>query len=347
MGISHFHLYGIMPSNYDPNPFIELTNLGFQIIQYEKIAAIAAEKEYASLVQTGKETLDRLQADQNKIFKSLMKAGFPLLIPMKLGTYSKNKTETLRILEKGYALCLKILEKISNMVEINVIANWTSFSQVMETVVIDPEVIELRQNLMSKGIRMSTADRTKIGTLIKNKLEEKGVRMRLQVIKSLGTYSKDVKLHQLTNDQMAANATFLVSKAEVSPFEAAIHELDKKLDGELSFKFSEPLPCYNFYVLEVVKLDFAQIELARNELGLQMQASAKEIKQAYLTKAKLAYPEMNSGNENKFDLNSIDDAYRAITNYMQAVKQSSANDLFCFTEKQVTENSVLVKKNSF
>ena len=343
METNQLYLYGITHNYYDPGQFIELKKLGFQVIQYEKISAIVAEKEYVSLEQTGKETLARLLIDHQKVLESLMEMGFSVLIPMKLGTYSKNKTEVRRILEIGYTLCLEILEKVGNMVEIDIAATWANFSEVLEMVVVDPEVIELREKLMLKGNSISTTDRMQIGKLVKDKLDKKGVQMKQQIVARLGIHCKDVKQHELMNDEMVANVAFLLNKAKIGSFEKTLDQLDKELNGELNFKFVGPLPCYSFYTLEVVELNFAQIELAKNELGLQKQASAKEIKQAYFKKVKLAHPDMNSGDEDKAYFNSVNNAYRTITDYMQMVKQSSTDDLFYFTEKQVNENSMLVK----
>ena len=343
METNQLYLYGITHNYYDPGQFIELEKMGFQVIQYEKISAIVVEKEYVRLREIEKETLARLLIDHQKVLESLMEMGFSVLIPMKLGTYSKNKTEVRRILETGYVLCLEILEKNGNMVEIDIAATWANFNEVLEMVVVDPEVIEIREKLISKGVSMSTTERVQIGKLVKDKLDEKGAQMKQQIIERLRIYCKDVKQHELMNDEMVANVAFLLNKAKIDPFEKTLDQLDKELDGKLNFKFVGPLPCYSFYTLEVVELNFAEIELAKNELGLQMQASAKEIKQAYLKKVKLAHPDMNSGDEDKAYFNSVNNAYRTITNYMQMVRQSSTDDLFYFTEKQVSENSMLVK----
>lgn len=343
METNQLYLYGITHSYYDPSQFIELKKLGLAVIQYEKISAIVAEKEYVSLLHTGKETLAHLLVDHQKVLENLMEIGFSMLIPMKLGTFSKNKNEVRKILEKGYALCIDILEKISNMVEINIAATWANFSEVLQKVVTDPAIDELRQKLLAKGISMSTADQMQIGKLIKEKLDEKAVDARQQIIGMLDAHCKDVKKHELMNDQMVANVAFFVSKSKITTFEAALDQLDKEFNGELNFKFVGPLPCYSFYTLEVVELNFAQIEQAKNELGIQKQASSKEIKQAYLAKVKLAHPDINSGNGSEACFDLINQAYQTITNYMQTVNQSSADDLFYFTEEKVMENSVLVK----
>ncbi len=343
METNQLYLYGITHSDYTPNQLVELKKLGLQVIEHEEISAIVAEKEYVSLLHTNKETLAHLLVDHQKVLESLMETGFSMLIPMKLGTFSKNENEIRKILEKGYTLCLDILEKISNMVEINIAATWANFNEILQKVVTDPAVDELRQKLLAKAISVSTADQMQIGKLIKEKLDEKAIQTMEQIIGLLGAHCKNIQKHEVMNDQMVANVAFLLSKSKISLFEASLDELDKEFEGELNFKFVGPLPCYSFFTLEVVELNFAQILQAKKELGIQKQASAKEIKQAYLAKVKLAHPDINSGDGNEAYFNSINQAYRIITNYMETVKQSTTDDLFYFTEEQVTQNSVLVK----
>ena len=344
METNHLYLYGITHNYYDPSQFLELKNMGLQAIQYEKISAVVAEKEYVCLSHMGKEMLARMLVDHQKVLENLLEKGFSMLIPMKLGTYVKSKTEVRRILEKGYSLCLDILEKISNMVEIDIAATWSSFNQVLLAVSSNPEVVDLKQNLLVKDTGISTSDQIQIGKLIKKKLDEKAGHVRQHIIERLGIHCMNVKIHELMNDQMVANIAFLLNKGKITLLEKTLDQLDKELKGELNFKYVGPLPCYSFYTLEIVELNFNQIEQAKNELGLQMKASAKEIKQAYLAKVKTVHPDViNSGNGNEACFTTVNKAYQTITNYLQTVRQSSSDDLYYFTEEQVNENSILVK----
>jgi hypothetical protein len=343
MGTDHLYLYGITHNYYAPNQFIELKNLGLQVVQYEKVSAIVAEKEPESLTFVRKDKLAQMLVDDQRVLETLMENGFSMLIPIKLGTYSKNRAEVRKILEKGYSLCLEILEKITNKIEIDIAVTWRNFNNALQTIVADPDIDEYRQELLAKGSAISTLDQMQIGKLIKQKLDEKVSNIQNTIIDRLAKYCNSSKQHELMNDQMVANIAFLLNKGKANAFEDTVTELDREMDGELNFKVIGPLPCYSFYTLEVVELNYTEIEHAKNELGLQVKASSKEIKQAYLTKVKLVHPDVNSGDGNETYFASVNKAWRVISDYIQTVKQVSSDDLFYFTEEYIAENSLLVK----
>jgi len=343
METKHLYLYGITHNYYPLSQFLELKGMGLEVVQYEKISAIVSEKPYANLVHTGKETLARILIDHQQILERLMETGFSVLIPVKLGTWSKSKTEVREILEKGYPLCMDILEKVSNRIEDDLAVTWRNFSEVIQTVAADPEVSGLKEGLLGKANGISTADQMQIGKLIREKIDKKARDALEQIVKQMEPWCVELKRHEVMNDQMVANIAFLISKGKIVFFEEALDQLDREFKGALNFKYVGPLPCYSFYTLEVIELNFEQIEQARNALGVQKKASAKEIRQAYMTKVKSFHPDVNSGNGNEAHFEVLTKAYHVINDYLQTVRQSSDEDLFYFTEEQVTENSLFVK----
>jgi hypothetical protein len=343
MGTNQLYLYGITQNDCVTNQFIELKSLGLQVVQYEKISAIVAEKEFVSLAFAGKEKLAKMLVDHQKVLESLMEKGFSMLIPMRIGTYSETQSEVQKILERGYTLCLDILEKTGNMIEVDIAVTWRNLNNVLQTIATDPDIDKYRQELLKKGRAISSSDQIQIGKLIKKKLDEKAVETKQKIIERLKPYSNDLRQHELMNDQMVANVAFLLDKEEGGTFETAVNELDRELGGELNFKYVGPLPCYSFYTLEIVELNFSEVEDAKNELGLHVKASSKEIKHAYLSKVKSVHPDVNSGDGNEAYFTRVNKAWKIINDYMQTVKQSSSDDLFYFTEERVAENSLLVK----
>ncbi|MGE4587040.1 MAG: GvpL/GvpF family gas vesicle protein [Mangrovibacterium sp.] len=343
METKYLYLYGITHNDYPPEQFLELKGMGLEVVQYEKIFAIAAEKPYENLMHASKEILAGILVGHQKILERLMETGFSMLIPVKLGTWSKSKTEVREILKKGYPLCLDILEKVCNRIEVDLAVTWSNFSGLIQTVAADPEVSVFKDGLLGKANGISTADQLQIGKLVREKLDEKARDARQQIVKQLEPWCEELKRHEVMNDQMVANVAFLISKSKLASFEEALDQMDMEFKGALNFKYVGPLPCYSFYTLEVVELNFEQIEQARNALGVQERASAREIRQAYLAKVKSFHPDVNFGNGEEAYFESLTKAYHVINDYLQTVRQSSDEDLFYFTEEQVTENSFLVK----
>jgi len=343
MKTDELYLYGITNSFYAPSQFIELEKMGLDVVQYEKISAIAGKRAYINLTHTDKETLARLLLGHQQTLEKLMEAGFSMLIPVRLGTWSKDKNEIRKILKKAYPICTDILSKIGNKIEIDVVATWGSFVSVLQEISVDADVFQLKQNLMGQGDSIPVSDQMEMGKLVKAKLDEKADSIRQQITKSLEPYYQELRYHELMQDQMAANIAFLISKSKVDAFEQALGRLDQELKGELNFRCVGPLPCYSFYTLEIVELNFEQIEQAKNELGINLKASSGEIRQAYLNKVRSVHPDANSGDGNETYFAALRRAYDVINQYLQTARQASDEDLFYFTREQVEENSLLIK----
>ncbi|MGV8091941.1 MAG: GvpL/GvpF family gas vesicle protein [Mangrovibacterium sp.] len=343
MGTDDLYLYGITNSFCDPVRFMELKELGLDIVQYEKISAIVGKRAYVNLAHAGKETLARLLLGHQQTLEKLMEAGYSMLIPVRLGTWLKDRNDIRKILEKAYRLCTEILSKTGNKVEIDVVATWGSFVRVLQDISVDPEVFELKQKLMAQGDSIPISDQMQMGKLVKAKLDEKADAIRQRIVKSLDPCYQELKCHELMQDQMVANIAFLVNKGKLDAFEQKLDRLDQELKGELNFRCVGPLPCYSFYTLEIVELSFEQIEQAKNELGINLKASSGEIRQAYLCKVKSVHPDVNSGDGNETYFKTLHRAYHVINEYLQTVRQSSDEDLFYFTREQVEENSLLIK----
>lgn len=341
--MNDLYLYGVISSLYTPAQFMELKKMGLDVVQYEKISAVVKKKVYVNLKHTDKETLARLLLGHQQILEKLMTMGFSMLIPVRLGTWLKDKDEIRRILGKGYSLCMDILNKVGNLVEVDVVVTWSNFGEVLQGIGTDPDVVGLKQQLLNRVGDLSISDQMQMGKLVKAKLDEKAGGARQLIAKRLEPCCRELKYHELMQDQMIVNVAFLLHKGKTDLFEQTLEQLDHEFKGELNFKFVGPLPCYSFYTLEIVELNLEQIEQARNELGINIKATAGEIRQAYLTRVKSVHPDVNSGDGNEAYFKTLHDAYQVINEYLQTVRQSSDEDLFYFTKEQMEENSVLVK----
>ena len=341
-GTNCLYFYGIIHNDYPSVLFSELTKFGLEVISYEEVSAIVAKKDYIDLTDSGKETLARLLVEHQKVLEQVMTLGLDRLIPMKLGTWAKDQAEVSKILGKGYALCMDILGKVRDMVEVDVAVTWTHFDRLIQTVADDPEVKEFKTQLMAKG-QVSVADQMQIGKIIREKLRKKSESAGISIIKQLDPVCQQLKQHELMDDQMIVNSAFLVDRGKITLFEEMLDQLDRDFQGELNFKYVGPLPCYSFYTLEVVELSFKEIEQARNILGLNIKASARDIRQAYHTKVKSAHPDVRSAEKDETDFTALSKAYHVVNDYMKTFGKLSEEDLCCFSEEKVAENSLLVK----
>ena len=337
------YIYGIIPTYYDSDSFRKLDGIAVFNIPYKKISAIVFENTVIDYKQLGRESLAKLLIHHQKTIENVMDMGFSTIIPMRLGTFANNTTEVLEILEKGYDLIVRTIEKISNHVEIDIVATWSDFAGVLSEISVHPEVVELKEKIQKSNIDITQSDQLTIGRLVKKILDKKKEECATKMIDTLEPISANMKQHEVMNDQMVSNIAFMINKSQLSLFEKMVEQLDMEFNGKLNFKYVGPLPCYSFYTLDVQELPYMQVEMAKNELELDNSATEKEIKKAYLEKVKLLHPDTNSGIDNSESFNRISNAYKTLQDYSHAVRQSSSGDMVSFVKEKVIKNSKLIK----
>jgi hypothetical protein len=337
------YIYGIIPVYYEADQFRELDKLNVFNVPYRKISAIVSRNSVIDYRQLGIEPLAKLLVDHQKTIEQIMHMGFTTILPMRLGTFANNTAEVIRILEKGYDLIIETLERISNLVEVDLVSTWCDFNQVLAEIAVNPQVTEVKEKIQKSRKAVTQSDQLSVGYLVKKIIDEKRSEVALEIIGGLKPFSQDIRQNEILNDQMVSNLAFLLSQNQVTHFEEALDSLDGRLGGKMNFKLVGPLPCYSFFTLEVKKLLFDEIESAKTELGLNSAASEKIIKDAYLEKVKCCHPDMNPGDESTANFNRINKAFQTMLNYTKAVKPATSDDYFSLSIEAVNENSVFLK----
>lgn len=337
------YIYGVIPSYYDAAQFRELESVGVFSIPFEKVSAIVSKSSVIDYRKLSVESLAKLLVDHQKTIESLMNMGFNTIIPMRLGTFANNVTEVIQILEKGYDLIMETAVKVTNLLEIDVVSLWSDFDQVLAEIATSPKVFEMKTKIEESKAKITQSDQLSIGYLVKNMLDEKKAEHAAKIKDALEPFCQNAKQHELMDDQMVSNTAFLVKQSKLPLFEKALDQLDERLNGKLNFKMVGPLPCYSFYTMEVKELCFDEIESAKKELGLSNSTSEKNIKQAYLEKAKLFHPDMNRGDGDSVIFNRINKAYQTMLDYVNAVKPASREDQFSLLLDSVVGNSFFLK----
>ncbi len=338
-----FYIYGIVPNHYEAEQFRKLSDIGVFNIPFQKISAIVSKTEIIDYRQLGTEALARLLVDHQTTIERIMSMGFSTIIPLRLGTFAQNKTDVIKIIQKGYDLIINTLQDVSNLVEFDIVATWADFGKIISQVASSPKVLELKDKLENSGNTITQADQLAMGLLVKSLVDEKNAQTAGVITSAFNTFCTDIKQHQVLNDQMITNTALLLNHLQAGLLEKTLDKLDKSLDGELNFKMVGPLPCYSFYTIEVKEICFDDIEEARNELGLASSTSEKLIKQAYLEKARMFHPDTNTGDGGSLKFNRINKAYQIMNDYLQSVKPESREDLFSLSIDSVIDNSFFLK----
>ncbi len=337
------YVYGFVPTNSAADQFRGLGNIHVFDIPYKNATAIVSKKKVVDLMDLGKDSLAKLLIGHQQTIERLMGLGFNTIIPMRLGTFAYEPIDVLKMLDKGYDLIQETFEKINNLLEVDIVASWSDFAQIIGEVALDQRVAEMKKKLELNKNGISQSDQIAIGFVIKNLLDEKKSAYAKMITDSLMPLCKKVIHHEVFDDQMVINTAFLLDKSQSVSIEQTLDHLDEQFGGKLNFKLIGPLPCYSFYTMEKKVLHPDDIKSAKKELGLENSTSEKDIRQAYLNKAKIFHPDANADITGSVSFDNINKAYKTMSDYVSAVKPASREAQFSLGGDDVAENSFFMK----
>lgn len=312
----------------------EISN-GVYTIPYQNISAVVSDSEIVNYSHLPKDVVARHLIRHQQAIEKVME-NFPI-IPMRLGTFACDEDEVRFILSKAYPLVKGIFNEIFDKIEIDLVATWNDFTSVLKEVGEEKDVKEYKERLLANSQTITIDDQVKIGVMVKKELDRKREKYTEEIQKALRTVSQDFKVHELMDDKMVINTAFLINKNKQRDFDKKVEELNAKFAEELNFRCVGPLPPYSFYTLEVKKLQFKEIQRAREKLGLNNVATKNEIKKAYQTSAFSSHPDRNPnipGIEREFD--EITKAYKILLDYCK-------DETCSFNENEFKKNAMLVK----
>lgn len=338
------YIYGIIKSNASlhlsvPTDFLvgKSESNGVYTIPYQDISALVRDSEIVEYTGMRKDALARLLIDHQTVIERVMTAQ-TTIIPMRLGTFAQDETEVRNILNKGCNLIKEIFERISDKIEIDVVANWSDFTSVVKEAGEEREIKEFKERLLAETKGITVDDQIKIGSMLKKALNERRDKFAKEIQDNLKTFCVDFKTHELMDDNMVLNSAFLINKTKHKDFEIKVEELNVEFNEKLNFRCVGPLPPYSFYTLEIKKLKFENIDWARRKLGLLNDFITKdEIKEARHALAFSFHPDKNPdtpGIEKEFD--EVTKAYKILWEYCQ-------KDSCSFKEDEFERNAILVR----
>ena len=340
------YIYGIMDSNGEKKFSLSgMTDFEeVYTIPYQDISAVVSDSEIVDFTHMLQDALARLLLKHQQVIERIMSMG-QAIIPVRLGTFAINETEVRYILNRGYNLINNISKKISDKIEIDIVATWSDFNSVLKEIGEEKEIKELKENLLTNPQEITEDSRIKLGTMIHETLKRKREKYAFQIQNTLATLSHNFKVSELMDDKMIINDAFLINQHNQVDFVKSIEELDRNFAGKLNFRYIGPLPTYSFYTLEIMKLQFEDIDLARRKLKLSMNCASKdEIGKAYKRVVTSCHPDKNPdkpGIEREFD--DINKSYRTLVDYCLASDQVSQGGNYSFIEDEFEKNSLLVR----
>ena len=348
------YIYGILNSNTSlclsiPKALLSEESGSHEvvyIIPYQDISALVRDSESVDYTHMRADILARFLIGHQTVIERVMSWQTTItIIPMRLGTHAQDETEVKDILNKGYNLIKKIFEKVSDKIEIDVVATWGNFNLMVQEASEEKEIKEFKEKLTRNPGGATVDDQMKIGSMLKKALDERRDKFAEEIRDNLKTFCVDFKTHELMDDKMVVNIAFLLDKDKREDFDKKVEELNVQFNEKLNFRCVGPLPPYSFYTLEIKKLKLEEIDRAKKRLGILNDITSKEeLKKAYHRQAFSTHPDKNPNEpcaEEKF--NEVTMAYKILADYCAALEQANQKDKVPFDREMFRKNVMLVK----
>lgn len=346
MGKTGKYLYGIIASGAAELPGAaaapELADI--YTVPHQDAAAVVSDCEITDCRNMRKDALGALLVRHQKVIENIMGLGHTV-IPMRFGTFACDDAEVRDVLHNGYRLIKEIIPQVRDKIEVDVAVTWKDFGEALKEIGAEKEITELKQALLSAKT-VTVDDQMKVGLAVKRILDDRKEKHSSLIQNALMNLniSHACRPHELMDDQMVMNSAFLISKAGQEEFYARIESLNTEFSGKLNFRCVGPLPPYSFYTIEIQKLDFKDLEWARDQLGVASgPATESEIKKYYHRAALALHPDKNPdkpGMEKEFG--DAAKAYKILADYCRAGRQTDREVSIPWNEEKFRKNAILV-----
>ncbi|MCX5815882.1 MAG: GvpL/GvpF family gas vesicle protein [Proteobacteria bacterium] len=335
------YIYGVMNTGSHAAGSGLLTSNDIYTVPYMNVSAVVSNSGIIDYTNLPGDAAARHLIQHQLVIEKVMQEF--TIIPMRLGTYVLNEDEVMQVLTKGHRMFKEIFEKIEGRIEIDVVATWVDLNIVIKEVSEQEEVKALKQSLLNKKESITVDDQIKMGMLIKSNLNKKKDEYAHVIKDSLKGLCRNMKEYTMPDDMTILNAAFFIDNGMRIPFEERLDELNNDFGGKVHFKYIGPLPPYNFYVLEIKKLQFEEINRAREILALDDVATKEDIKKAYKYAAVKYHPDKQSDTQSdtqkveaEMEYDEITKAYRLLSVYCQ---QESCS----MKEEDFAGNSIIIR----
>ena len=310
---------------------------------YKDIAAVVSDLPLIQFNSLPRETLLRNLAIYQAVIENVMKSHH--IIPVKFGTIIKGEEDLKKILEKGYGRINTNLKEMENKIELDVAALWSDMETVLKEIAEEEEIKRLKEEAVSKPPEQVFEIKIQLGKLVKDTLDKKREQCASQLSDVLKKDAENYRSHAVMDDSMIMNTAFLIDKDRQETFETKVDQLDKQYNGGINFRIVGPLPPYSFITLEMKKVEFGELNQAREMLGLGEEATISEIKDIYRELSKKFHPDKYPGDqEAQKRFEKITKAYQIITDYCQggqcSFKEADVRDWLDVRESVPARNAL-------
>ena len=286
------------------------------IFPYHDVSAVVSDMPFTLFSSLPKEALLQNLAIYQAVIERVMKDND--IIPVKFGTMIEGEEGLKRVLENGYGLISENLKQMEGKIELSVAALWSDFESVLKEIGEEEGIKRLKEEAASKAPDQVMEVKISVGRLVKESLDKRKEECASLILDVLKKEAEDYRAHAMMDDSMIMNTAFLIKEDKQETFEKKVEELDSHYQDKINFRIVGPLPPYSFSTFEITKVEFAELNQARETLGLSKEFAPFEIRDTYWDLSKKFHPDKFPGDsEAQERFEEITKAYQMLTDYCQ------------------------------
>src|SRR2546422_7522639 len=172
-------------------------------------------------------------------------------VPMSFGTLFKTEDDTKEFLKDTYKELRDVLLKMKDKLEVGLKVNWDREKVLEEIEQENEELRRLKAEIESNQQTSTYFARMQLGRLVEQALADKADAYVREIYNELQGAAIASRSNKVIGDKMIMNAAFLVARDKQDQFDQKVHEIGKRYEGRLSFKYTGPWPPYNFVTIRL------------------------------------------------------------------------------------------------
>jgi len=266
------------------------------------------------------------------------------VLPVKFGTVLPDQARVHRLLAQGRKLFRTALEKLTGLVQMEVVVLW-GLEEVFQEIAQEEPIAGLKAQVQAQRPQEMLAERVAIGQMVKSSLERRRGELEARLVAPLREVAIDLVVNPPMDDRMVTNVALLMDRSGCQALERQLEALDKEFGGRLHFRCIGPLPPYSFATIEVRVPSFPEVDAARRSLGVGEMASLDEIKVRYRRAASRLHPDLNpQAPETQAHMAELTRAYELLTAYAESygLGAEGAQQAVCSFHREAVEQTLLI-----
>jgi gas vesicle protein GvpL/GvpF len=172
-------------------------------------------------------------------------------VPMSFGTLFKTEEDTVEFLKDTYDALRDVLQKMKDKLEFGLKVNWDRDSVLAEVEQENEELRRLKAEIESNQQSSTYFARMQLGRLVEQALADKSEAYVRDIYDELRDTAIASRSNKVIGDKMIMNAAFLVARDKSELFDEKVHEIGKRYEGKLTFRYTGPWPPYNFVTIRL------------------------------------------------------------------------------------------------